>query len=210
MRAGLLLTADTRLSSRQEPGEVSARNADHRRPGRSLYARPRAQSRPKAYPRPVSPSSTADRRQPAQDRPARRRVAGAAGALRPGVARPDPPQERAEPAQPRRGARPRRAGALQDAAHQPRARGRQGLRRRAAVVSRAATVCEPVRRHRRASGRSHRAARWRARAGREAIWSSPGRRQSCVSTLHSTIGEGAAHATPEAQARVARAVNPSI
>ena len=35
-----------------------------------------------------------------------RRVAGAAGALRPGVARPDPPQERAEPARPRRGARP--------------------------------------------------------------------------------------------------------
>ena len=76
----------------------------------------------------------ADRPQPAQDRPPRRRVAGAAGALRPGTARPDPPQERAESAQPRRGARPRRAGALAHAAHQPRARRRQGLRRRAAVL----------------------------------------------------------------------------
>ena len=90
-------------------------------------------ARPRGGRRQPSPGR-ADRPQPPQDRPARRRMAGAAGAFRPGVARPDPPQERGEPARPRRGARPRRAGALADAAHQPRARGRQGLRSRAAVV----------------------------------------------------------------------------
>ena len=39
-----------------------------------------------------------DRARPAQDRPARRRVAGAPGAIRPGAACADPPQERAKPA----------------------------------------------------------------------------------------------------------------
>ena len=69
---------------------------------------PHGGPRPRGGRRQPSPGR-ADRPQPAQDRPARRRVAGAAGA-RPGVARPDPPPQRGEPARPRRGARPRRAG----------------------------------------------------------------------------------------------------
>ena len=132
---------DTR-AARPHRGGGAGRSADRPPPGAGrargraalAVAEPRRGGpRPRGGRRQPSPGR-ADRRQPAQDRPPRRRVAGAAGALRPGVARPDPPQERAESAQSRRGARPRRAGAHQDAAHQPRARGRQGLRRRAAAV----------------------------------------------------------------------------
>ena len=83
---GAALTGLPAVAGRARGG-VALAVAEPRRGG----ARPRGGGRQPAPGR-------ADRPQPAQDRPARRRVAGAAGALRPGVARPDPPQERGEPA----------------------------------------------------------------------------------------------------------------